>query len=381
MTSLSGIDRLLADGDRLDELGHRRVGLLTNTASRTAAGVPSAAALNRALADASNSGLASIFTPEHGFAAEAAAGAFVADHRDAASGVDVVSLYGERQAPTARHLDAIDTLIIDLRDVGVRCYTYATTAALSAEAALNAGVAVIICDRANPLGDATDGPMLDPDYRSFLAYFATPFVHGKTLGTLVVDALSDHPNRNKLTVMPAQCGEAVHDGPWVPPSPALQSPDAVTFYPGLVLFEGTNMSEGRGTPLSFRCIGAPWLDAAAAAAVANSWPTGIAATACEIRPDTGDYAGQTLPAVRFERTAAPCDGFGLGVRLLAWVAVNHQEFSWRTAPVMPLGTAARDGAQEARDRPVIDTLLGSCSLRVALGRGDSADEILARWRA
>jgi uncharacterized protein YbbC (DUF1343 family) len=381
MTALSGIDRLLADGDRLGELGHRRVGLLTNTACRTVTGTPSAGALNRALADASNSGLACIFAPEHGFATDTAAGASIADHRDETSGVAVVSLYGARRAPTPQHLEAIDTLVIDLRDVGVRCYTYATTAALCAEAALDAGVEVIICDRENPLGEATGGPALDPQFRSFLAYFATPFVHGQTLGTLVAGALRDHPRGGELTVIPAQSGAAAQQAPWVAPSPALKTPDTVQFYPGLVLFEGTNLSEGRGTPLSFRCVGAPWLDATGAAAAANSWPTGIAATACDIQPDTGDYAGQSLPAVRFERNAATCDGFGLGVRLLAWVAGNHPELSWRTAPVMALGSVARHGAQAARERHVIDTLLGSDSLRVALGRGDSADEILASWRA
>ena len=376
MTSISGIDRLLADSNRLAQLRHCRTGLLTNSASRTADGTASADALNRALADGSKPGLACLFAPEHGYATDAAAGAAVADSRDQTSGIDVVSLYGQLRAPTPQHLDAIDILIIDLRDVGVRCYTYATTAALTAEAALNAGVDVIICDRENPLGGATDGPPLDPQFRSFLAYFATPFVHGRALGTLVADALSGHFHSDKLTVIPAQSGDSAPDALWVPPSPALQTPDAVHFYPGLVLFEGTNLSEGRGTPLSFRCIGAPWLDAAGAAKTANGWPTGVAATACEIQPDSGDFAGQTLPAVRFERTAVPCDGFGLGVRLLAWIASTHREFSWWTAPIIPLGT----GVREARERHVIDTLLGSDSLRKALDRGDSADDILSRWR-
>lgn len=361
----SGIDRLLADCGRLDRLRHRRVGLLTNAGCRTADGAHSAGALNDALAGPSNSGLACLFAPEHGFAADRQAGAAVADHRDGPNGIGVISLYGQRQAPAPEHLDAIDTLIVDLRDVGVRCYTYATTAAIAAEAALNAGVDVIICDRDNPLGTATDGPPRDPDFKSFLAYFAVPFVHGETLGALVAGALRHHPRSDQITVIPAGDGEASSEAPWVPPSPALTTPDTVRFYPGLVLFEGTNLSEGRGTPLSFCCIGAPWLDAPAAADAANGWPTGSAATACEIQPTVGDYAGRTLPAIRFERTAERCDGLGLGVRLLAWVAGTHKEFAWRTAQ---------------DEHPMIDTLLGSDSLRMALGRGDGAEEILARWR-
>jgi len=365
IASASGIDRLLADGARIDALRHGRVGLLTNAGCRTADGTASAAAVNAALAEPPGPGLARLFAPEHGFAADFAAGAAVPDHRDAASGIDVVSLYGDRQAPAPDHLAAIDTLVVDLRDVGVRCYTYAATAALAAKAALDAGVDVIVCDRANPLGTATDGPPLDPALQSLLAYFAVPFVHGRTLGGLVAGALDSHARRNRLSVI--SCGD---DGPWddaswVPPSPALTTPDAVRFYPGLVLFEGTNLSEGRGTPLSFRCVGAPWLDATAAADAASAWPTGIAATAGDIRPTAGEFAGQTWPAIRFERTGESCDGFGLGVRLLAWIAETHGQFAWQS------GSAGR---------PLIDTLLGSDALRVALERGDSADDILSRWR-
>lgn len=365
MAVSSGIDLLLADGDRLDVLKRRRVGLLTNAGCRTATGVQSASALNDALAGGSNSGLTSIFAPEHGFAADIAAGAAVGDHRDGTSGIGVISLYGQRRVPAPEHLAAIDVLIIDLRDVGVRCYTYAATAAMAAAAALDAGIEFIICDRENPLGTASDGPPLDPNFKSFLAYFAVPFVHGQTLGSLVADSLAHHPRAAELTVIAAQRDTPQNESPWVPPSPSLTTPDTVQFYPGLVLFEGTNLSEGRGTPLSFRCIGAPWLDAAAAANAANGWATGVDATTCEIQPTMGDYAGQTLPAIRFERTAEQCDGLGLGVRLLTWIAGAHPEFSWTTA----------EG-----DRPLIDTLLGSDSLREALGRDDSADDILALWR-
>ena len=364
----SGIDRLLADDERLGALPQRRVGLLTNAGCRTATGEQSADALNNALALPSRPGLTTLFSPEHGFATDRAAGASVADHRDGVIGIGVVSLYDQRRAPEPDHLAALDVVIIDLRDVGVRCYTYAATAALTAQAALDAGLDVIVCDRANPLGTAPDGPALDPDYQSFLAYFAAPFIHGQTLGSLVAAALADHPRLDRFTVIAAADGEASSAVRWVPPSPALTTPDTVRFYPGLVLFEGTNLSEGRGTPLSFRCIGAPWLDAPATADAANGWPTGIAATACEIHPSTGDYAGQTLPAIRFERRADKCDGLGLGVRLLAWVAGAHKEFSWKTP-------------QDAQnERPMIDTLLGSDSLRTALDRGDSADDILATWR-
>lgn len=371
--SLSGIDRLLADEQRLETLRRRRVALLTNAACRSADGTPSTDALGAALSNASNSGLVRLFSPEHGLGADQAAGKSVADQRDGARSVDIISLYGVRRAPAPEHLEAIDTLIIDLRDVGVRCYTYATTAAIAAEAALDAGLDIIISNRLNPLGTVTSGPPLDVKFRSFLAYFDTQFVHGKTIGELVTDAVNCHPRSAHLTVIEPQPFAADSVDLWVPPSPSLQTPDAVQFYPGLVLFEGTNLSEGRGTPMPFRCIGAPWLNAAAAADAANSWPTGVTATPCEIQPDHGDFRGQILPAIRFERSDTICDGFALGVRLLAWIAATHPQLEWKTAPLPSLGT-------ETGDRHVIDTLLGSDSLREALDRGEEAEDILAKWR-
>ncbi len=364
---LSGIDGLLADDAQLEALRRRRVGLLTNAACRTTDGTQTAIALNVALGGPTGGGLTCLFAPEHGLASDQAAGDAVADHRDAMSGIEVISLYGERQVPTPDHLDGIDSLVIDLRDVGVRCYTYAPTAAMAADAALSAGVDVIVCDRSNPLGPQTDGPLLDPAFKSFLAYFAVPFVHGRNIGTLIADALRDHPRSEQLTVITAPPGDAIPAGVWVPPSPSLTTPESVALYPGLVLFEGTNLSEGRGTPLPFRCIGAPWLDAEAAASAANSWPTGVDAVACQMQPTSGDYAEQTLSAIRFERNAEDCDGLGLGVRLLAWIADAHPEFEWRTVPARP-------------KRYFINTLLGTDSLRNALSRGESADDILASWR-
>jgi len=377
LSSLSGIDRLLADDQTLEALRSHRVALLTNAACRTADGTPTADALNAALGPPSKPGLARQFAPEHGPGADHAAGAFVADRRGEAGATEVISLYGDRRAPAPEHLAAIDTLIIDLRDVGVRCYTYATSAALAAEAALDAGLDVIISNRLNPLGTVTCGPTLDTRFRSFLAYFDVPFVHGKTIGDLVVGALGNHPRAANLAVMAPPPGAAALELPWIPPSPSLQTPDAVQFYPGLVLFEGTNLCEGRGTPLPFRCIGAPWLNAIAAADAINDWPTGVTATPCEIQPDSGEHASQTLPAVRFDRSSAVCDGFGLGVRLLAWISATHRDFEWRAAPVMALEPQPDRPVQ---DRFVIDTLLGSDSLRTALARGEPAEDILARWR-
>lgn len=375
---VSGIDVLLADRARLANLARRRVALLSNAACRTAAGEPSANALKRALASTPQSGLVGLFAPEHGFAADARAGAAVADHADPLSGLGVVSLYGDRRAPTAAQLAALDVLVVDLRDVGVRCYTYAATAAIAAQAALDAGLDVIVCDRPNPLGAATAGPALDPRFRSFLAYFDVPFVHGRTLGALVSGALAERVNTAHLAIIDPPPGSADPQVAWTPPSPALQTRDAVALYPALVLLEGTNVSEGRGTPFSLEAVAAPWLDAAALTDAIGDWPCGIAATACAIEPAAGDFAGATLPAVRLTPTAETGDVFGFGVRLLAWLAATHRDFAWRATP----DALERPGSQgPGEQRYFIDALLGSDSLRLALARGDSPDTILAQWQA
>jgi len=164
----SGIDRLLDDPARLRG---RRIGLLANQASVTAGFVPTAQALAAAL----DGGLVRLFSPEHGWSGFDPAGDDVADAREPATGLPVVSLYGPRRAPEAAHLADLDTVVIDLQDVGVRCYTYAATAARLAVACAEHGVEVIVCDRPNPLGDGIEGPPRDPSLRSFVAWLDVPF--------------------------------------------------------------------------------------------------------------------------------------------------------------------------------------------------------------
>ena len=372
-----GIDRLLADTPQLAALRGQRVGLLSNTACLTADGRTTAAALAAAIGvatDARPTGLARLFAPEHGFAAAAGAGAAVGDGRDPATGLPVHSLYGPRRRPAASALADLDTVVIDLRDVGVRCFTYAATAARHVEALASAapGLLAVICDRPNPLGSRQAGPRLDPAQRSFLAYLDVPFVHGRSLGGLLAAHNDGLAQPAPLTVIAPGAG----DTPWQPPSPGLRAPASVQLYPGLVLVEGTNLSEGRGTDTPFRIAAAPWLDGPALAAALNGVAdaTGTHAEPATVTPAHGKCAGEACHGVHFTPIdGAPVDGLALGVHLLA-ILRRHESFRW---------IAAGPGAAPAvPDEPAfIDRLMGSDSLRRALDAGANADTILADWAA
>lgn len=363
----TGLDRLIADRTRLARLAGRRVGLLSNDACRTVAGTPAAVALAHALPARRGGGLVQLFAPEHGPRAAAAAGEAVADTADTATGLPVSSLYGPRRAPPPEVLAGLDVLVIDLRDVGVRCYTYAATAALAAQAALEAGLEIILCDRANPQGPAVAGPPREAALASFLAFFDVPFIHGRTLGALVAATL---PAGARATIVPAD--ESARDAPYVPPSPALATPAALALYPGLVLLEATNVSEGRGTALPFEVALAPWLDGDALARAVAGWPAAIRARPIEATPQTGPHAGQRCHGIRLAGPEAGADEvFAFGVCLLAWLA-RQPGFRWREGAL-----PGSDGVRRAV--PAIDVLLGNAGLRLGLEAGEDAEAILARW--
>lgn len=361
---LSGLDRLLADDETIRRLTDRRVGFLTNHASTTADEVPASAALARRLGQGSK-GKVQLFTPEHGIRLAAEAGEGVDHGLDPLTGLPVFSLYTGTGSPDGHAFDGLDALIVDLRDVGVRCYTYAASAAQAACAALERHIEVIVCDRANPLGPAAEGPRPDPDKRSFLAYFDVPFVHGQTLGELVARAVSPVITEAPFSVYPADVSLQPPLG-WIPPSPALSHPDAVAAYGGLVLLEATNISEGRGSSLSFRCITAPGLNADALTTAINGWTTGFRAGSGDITSTRGRHAGQPLPGVVvWPRREPRREPLALGVHLLAWLIEHHGDFAWR----------ATGGSNVA-----LDTLFGRSDLREMLDGGASAEEILQSWR-
>lgn len=362
--ALSGLDRLISDDTMIRRLARQQVGLLTNHACTTVDQRPATLAIRQRLGPGNKLRL---FTPEHGIRLSAGAGEAVANSEDPLTGLPVHSLYEGAENDAGSVLDGLDTLIIDLRDVGVRCYTYGATAARFASAALERQIEVIVCDRANPLGPMTDGPRPDADRKSLLAYFDVPFVHGRTIAELIGLAIAPVINQAPFAVYPADVSLQPPLG-WIPPSPALSHPDAVAAYAGIVLLEATNVSEGRGTSVAFRSVSAPGLDAAALARAINGWTTGFGAAAGEIFATRPPAAGQPVPGIiLWPRRAARQDPLALGVHLLAWLMENHPDFAW-----LPAAGSTSDAA--------IDVLFGRTDLRAQLDAGVAADVILRGWR-
>lgn len=205
-----------------------------------------------------------IFCPEHGFRGNAEAGAHIASGTDPKTGLPIVSLYGKNKKPTPEQLQNIDYVLFDLQDVGCRFYTYISTLHYVMEAAAENNVEVIVLDRPNPNGYFVDGPVLDPKYKSFVGMHPVPVVYGMTIGeyarmingegwlaggihcNLAVVTLR-HYTHNTRYALP------------VPPSPNLPNAESIYLYPSLCLFEGTNISVGRGTTLPFQIYGAPMM--------------------------------------------------------------------------------------------------------------------------
>ena len=267
-----GIDRLLAS----PELVTGRVGLVTNDAARTAR---DSELHSRVALQLAGRNLVRLFSPEHGIAASAADGAAVADGVDPFTGLPVVSLYGEHMRPPRESLGDLDAVLFDIPDIGARFYTYIWTLAHVLEACAEAGVPLIVLDRPNPLsGDlaAAEGPMLDVEkFSSFIGRAAIPIRHSLTVGELAQLWNAEWNLNAKLEVIRCEGWQrAMHwpdtGLPFVQTSPAIASYEAALLYPGLCLFEATNLSVGRGTPLAFQAVSAPWLNTVEIAARFNA---------------------------------------------------------------------------------------------------------------
>ncbi len=205
--------------------------------------------------------LAALFSPEHGLLGNAEAFAHIASNQTSSWGCPVHSLHGSVKQPTKEMLEDIDVLLIDLQDIGIRCYTYLSTMALTLEAAAKNNVEVIILNRPNPLKEwGCQGPQLDPSCASFVGKIQVPFLHGQTIGDLA--KLVNKQCKAKLTVLDYFGDEASYfETNFKKPSPNIISLETLYAYPLTVFLEGTNYSEGRGTQTPFQQIGAPWVNA------------------------------------------------------------------------------------------------------------------------
>jgi uncharacterized protein YbbC (DUF1343 family) len=256
-----GIEQLIKN--KLPLLDGKKIGLLCNQAS-TDRNLRHSRDL---LMDAFPGQLSCIFSPQHGFFAEKQDNMIESDHiRDRVSGVPVFSLYGETRRPTKEMLDHVDVIVVDIVDVGTRVYTFMYTLAYMLEAAAEYGKTVVVLDRPNPIGGLDiEGNILEPDVTSFVGLYPLPMRHGLTFGELGLLFNREYGIGAEYHVVQMEGWQrSMHFPdtglPWVFPSPNMPDYTASLTYPGQVIWEGCNISEGRGTCFPFTLFGAPWLD-------------------------------------------------------------------------------------------------------------------------
>ena len=368
-----GLERLL-DGPDSSLIKGQRVGLVCNPASVDSRLVHA----SDRFAARGDWTLTTLFGPQHGFRSDLQENMIESPHaRDAKRRLPVYSLYSETREPTREMLADVDVLVIDLQDVGTRIYTYIYTMANCLRAARAHGVRVVVCDRPNPInGVDVEGAALDPAYVSFVGQFPIPMRHGLTIGE-AARLFNDRFGINAaVDVVPMDGwnrGMWFDDTglPWVLPSPNIPTLDTAIVYPGAVLFEGTLLSEGRGTTRPFELIGAPWIDGEQFAEAMNARGLG----------------GAIFRPVFFEPTfhkhaRVLCGGCQIHVtdrrafRPLGAAVEMLDEFH-REAPSQ---TMWRDPPYEYEHvKPPIDILYGSDRLRHGIDAGTPVAAIVADW--
>ena len=362
-----GIEVLLSD--RLESLKGKRVALLTNQTGVDRKGVRNVDLLRAHPAI----DLVALFSPEHGVRGAAQAGEKVASGIDPKSGLPVHSLYGETKMPTAKMMQGIDIVLVDLQDVGTRFYTYASTLLYMLRAAETSGSEVIVLDRPNPQGGVMiEGPVLEPAFASFVGSYAVPVRHGMTFGELAQMFVGEDRLRTRLRVIPMRGWSRdlvpylAWDLPWVPPSPNMLSPRTAAVYPGTALFEGTNISEGRGSEKPFEYIGGPFIDGAALAQRLHAMGLpGVDFKPVSFTPDFSKYAGQHCHGVWVIPTNSKTfQPFRTGIALVKTV---HDMY--------PDKFEFRPGAPS-----FFDQLAGTDSVRKGILDGKSVSDIERQWQ-
>ena len=297
--TLTGIDALRAEGFAL--LKGKRIGLVTNHTGRARDGATTIDLLHGA-SPANGHTLVALFSPEHGI--RGVLDANVPSTTDEKTGLPIHSLYGDTRRPTDAMLQGIDTLVIDVQDVGARFYTYMTTLAYAMEEAAKRKISVVVLDRPNPIdGSHVEGPTLDATGLGFTGYFPMPIRHGMTLGELARLFNGENGIGADLTVVPMRRWrrDAWFDAtglPWINPSPNMRNLLQATLYPGIGAIEGTNLSVGRGTDTPFEHIGAPWIDGVQLAGELNARRLpGVAFYPVRFTPASSKYSHEECQGV------------------------------------------------------------------------------------
>lgn len=320
-----------------------------------------------------------LFGPQHGIRGDVQDNMIETAHAsDRKTGLPVYSLYSETREPTEEMLRDVDTLVFDMQDVGCRIYTFVYTLANCMRAAKKLGKRVVVCDRPNPIsGKFVSGNVLEPEYASFVGQFPIPTRHGMTVGELA-RLFNEHFKIDcELEVVPMS-GWQRHfwhdetDAPWVLPSPNMPTLDSATVFPGTVHFEGTQVSEGRGTTRPFELIGAPYIDPDEYSAALNALGLeGVFFRACVFQPTFQKHAGVSCGGVQihvldrevFEPVVA-----GVAMAKLAY-DLYRDNFRWKEPPY-----------EYVYNKNPFDVIAGTNRTREAFEKGLTLGEIATSWQ-
>jgi uncharacterized protein YbbC (DUF1343 family) len=375
---IPGSTRLFASG----RLEGRRIGLVCNPAS-----------VDRELRHVVDVAFAApgidvvaVFGPQHGFRSDVQDNMIETPHAEfdlsgAGGGprrVPLYSLYSDTREPTGAMLAGIDTLVIDLQDIGTRIYTYMYTMANCLRAARRHGLTVIVCDRPNPIGGlAIEGITLEPGCESFVGQFSIPTRHGLTMGELA-RLFNEHFGigaRLEVEPMSGWRRSMYWDDTgleWVMPSPNIPTLDSAVVFPGTVHIEGTTASEGRGTTRPFELVGAPWVRAERFTSALNARGLpGVRFRAVVFEPTFQKHARVACGGCQIH----VCDRAAFqpvltGIAIIEQLrAADPSQFGWKPPPY-----------EYEPDKQPIDVIAGSPSFRAAIDRGAAAEEIAAQWQ-
>ncbi|GAB4342628.1 MAG: DUF1343 domain-containing protein [Desulfobulbaceae bacterium] len=367
-----GIEQLAADPPA--GLRGKKLALLCNQASTDHRFVHSRDIIHRLYPGS----LACLFSPQHGFFSEKQDNMIESDHmRDPVSGLPVYSLYAESRRPDLDLFRDLDVLLVDLPDVGTRVYTFAWTVVYCLQAAASTDTRVIVLDRPNPIGGhLVEGNLLREECFSFVGLHSIPMRHGLTLGELVLLCNREMGIGARLDVIPtAGWRRSVFQDenifPWVFPSPNMPSFTSALLYPGQVIWEGTNVSEGRGTTLPFQLFGAPYLDHGAVLDFLKSTPLpGCVLRPLVFEPTSGKWSGQACAGFQIHVTDRErFRPYRTGLALLqAILRLFPEQFACKEPPY-----------EYEYERLPLDLIIGDRAVRGALEDGADILELEHSW--
>lgn len=352
----------------------KRMGLLSNPASVDRHFTHARVLVERRLPNQ----LTTLFSPQHGFFAEKQDNMIESDHiTDPVLKLPVFSLYGETREPSREMFENLDILLIDIQDVGTRVYTFIYTISYCLEAARRWGKKVVVLDRPNPVGGIkTEGNLLNPSFASFVGRFPIPMRHGLTIGEVAL-LFNHHFNIGcDLEVIPMKGWKRpmYFDDtrlPWVAPSPNLPTPASALVYPGQVIWEGTNVSEGRGTTQPFEIFGAPFIKTEKVLKFLNHEKIpGIHLRPLAFQPTSGKWQDKVCTGFQIHVTNRDTyDSYSTSLKLLqAFISGSDGKFCWKQPPY-----------EYEHEKLPIDLIMGDSEIRARIEKMENVDEVADSW--